>query len=703
MPAITITDLNNAKTDVDHIAALATSTLATATDRFGVVKPTLKGAIDTIKAFNSRGAWVTGTAYVVKDLALVAGTWYAAVTAHTASAAFATDAANWRVHQGVVAADLADTADPLKGIAQLGRSIQFVASMAAIRLLSKTTPSKHVFGTGHATAGDGGGGIYYLDATDTTTADDNGSVVVGVDGGRWKLLNRSVLSLKQFGGDGSGVADSATAFEKAAAVVGSEIKLEKGSIFKIATPKTIATNLRVTGDGTLLFTTANQTGLLCQGTVYTEDVILDGNNSTNFLINCTGSRLVMKGGAVKKVFLPAPTDNVTGIQTNNTDYVRIENVDFSEICGPANATIGDTIGAVAAIQIIGSCADGLVEGCGFTDVNNRATAGGVRQFEDADAIRCFSVGGDQNVTVKTNRFGNIGKRAAKFSGTVGSRYKFDDNDITSPYLLTVDDAVTLDNGMFSIVSCYSGYFSANKNRMIGGVVSAFFEGGTTLLRSVQLNNNVHIPEYHKRATTSATTFARIATGVHVDLVLGVSENLIKNVYYAVSSFALTNIINGNPLLETAGVTIYNQAGGVLILNDNLIKQSANGNATTEVAYAVLLSNALLTLMSSGNTIVGKYDGFNIFTQSAAYRAVITDNIFSGIVRTDIGGAGLNPLYVTANNQSDNAALKLVYEQVATQTTVGAAGGGTALPATPLGYKREFVNGVEVASPYYARV
>lgn len=107
MPAITITDLNNAKTDVDHIAAVATSTLLTATDRLGTVKPTLKAAIDTIRAFNSRGAWVTATLYLVKDLVLVSGTWYVAVTQHTASAAFATDAANWRVHQGMTAADLA--------------------------------------------------------------------------------------------------------------------------------------------------------------------------------------------------------------------------------------------------------------------------------------------------------------------------------------------------------------------------------------------------------------------------------------------------------------------------------------------------------------------------------------------------------------------------------------------------------------------
>ncbi|MEC5213329.1 hypothetical protein RCH06_001875 [Polaromonas sp. CG_9.5] len=48
MPAINITDLNNAKLDVDHIAAIATSLGPTATDRLGHIKQTMQGATDAI-------------------------------------------------------------------------------------------------------------------------------------------------------------------------------------------------------------------------------------------------------------------------------------------------------------------------------------------------------------------------------------------------------------------------------------------------------------------------------------------------------------------------------------------------------------------------------------------------------------------------------------------------------------------------------
>jgi len=83
------------------------STAQTFTDRLGVVKPTVLGAIETMKAFSSRGAWVAATAYAVKDLVSSSGTWYVCVVAHTSSASLATDlATKWRVYQGVLSGDL---------------------------------------------------------------------------------------------------------------------------------------------------------------------------------------------------------------------------------------------------------------------------------------------------------------------------------------------------------------------------------------------------------------------------------------------------------------------------------------------------------------------------------------------------------------------------------------------------------------------
>lgn len=107
MPTISVTDLNNAKLDVDHIAELATSASPTATDRLGNTKMTLAGAISSVATINNRGAWVAATTYAIKDVVLSSGTWYICIVAHTSSALFSTDlAANWRVYQGVTSAEL---------------------------------------------------------------------------------------------------------------------------------------------------------------------------------------------------------------------------------------------------------------------------------------------------------------------------------------------------------------------------------------------------------------------------------------------------------------------------------------------------------------------------------------------------------------------------------------------------------------------
>ncbi len=211
MTAITTLDLNNAKLDVDHIAAIATSTNLTATDRLGNTKNTMTGAVFTIQAFNNRGAWVTATAYAVKDLVSNAGTWYVCVVAHTSSAAFATDTATkWRVYQGVTTGDLSVSggaaligfdATTVSGYFKNSVS-RVVTSIAGLKALDKT---KYTMATvlGYYAAGDGGGGEYWYDSTDTTSTDNLGTIIVASDSGRWKLAQHDSITIRQFGAKGN--------------------------------------------------------------------------------------------------------------------------------------------------------------------------------------------------------------------------------------------------------------------------------------------------------------------------------------------------------------------------------------------------------------------------------------------------------------------------------------------------------------------
>jgi hypothetical protein len=58
------------------------------------------------------------------------------------------------------------------------------------------------FVLGYYAAGDSGGGAYRYDASDTTSLDNGGTIIVAADGGRWKLVVLESVTIAQFGAVG---------------------------------------------------------------------------------------------------------------------------------------------------------------------------------------------------------------------------------------------------------------------------------------------------------------------------------------------------------------------------------------------------------------------------------------------------------------------------------------------------------------------
>lgn len=96
--------------------------------------------------------------------------------------------------------NISDSTNLLLGAAIIGRGLQVVDSVASLRLLKKSTPSKQAFATAHTASHQGfGGGVYRLDVSDTTSADNDATIIVSGDGGRWKLIHSERLTVEQFG------------------------------------------------------------------------------------------------------------------------------------------------------------------------------------------------------------------------------------------------------------------------------------------------------------------------------------------------------------------------------------------------------------------------------------------------------------------------------------------------------------------------
>lgn len=92
------------------------------------------------------------------------------------------------------------TADYWFGPSDIRRPSMTADSVADLRSKFAGAPDKALVETlGYYTPGDGGSGRYRKDASDTTSLDNGGTIIVANDGARWKLVHSGVVSAMQFG------------------------------------------------------------------------------------------------------------------------------------------------------------------------------------------------------------------------------------------------------------------------------------------------------------------------------------------------------------------------------------------------------------------------------------------------------------------------------------------------------------------------
>lgn len=93
----------------------------------------------------------------------------------------------------------------------LRRNFQSIAALRSVNVAAYV--SARVLG--YYNASSGGGGDYDIDSTDTTSADNGGTIIVDALNRRWKLNQASPVTVRQFGAKGDGVTDDTDALQRA--------------------------------------------------------------------------------------------------------------------------------------------------------------------------------------------------------------------------------------------------------------------------------------------------------------------------------------------------------------------------------------------------------------------------------------------------------------------------------------------------------
>lgn len=121
-----------------------------------------------------------------------------------------------------------------------------------------------VYVNGYHTSGDGGGGMYQLDASDSTSADNGGNVIIDGRGARWKLAPAFPTTVRTFGAKGNGQADDSDAFRRALLSLRALVIPE--GIYRISGGLVISQNgMKIRGAGTtatkILIDSSNLSGI----------------------------------------------------------------------------------------------------------------------------------------------------------------------------------------------------------------------------------------------------------------------------------------------------------------------------------------------------------------------------------------------------------------------------------------------------------
>lgn len=264
---------------------------------------------------------------------------------------------------------------------------------------------------GYYGATDGGDNFYYCDLSDTTSADNGGSIIVAADGGRWKMLNTTVMNFRQWGAKGNGTTDDWFSIQNALNSMGTGIKWSNSS-----GTYPLSQTVFVVKDNTTIEGMGIGTRFLC--TFAAGDVFSVGNGTSqilntvfdNFSIDSNIAKTsgwAINGNQVARIrynnIFASPPEFVTstpnllhGFNFNRFDYATIDDCQIIVKGTAVNANGNNDQSFGAGLYISGGTKISCNNVAGSIGVRLSGAAGGV-VFADCDIINC-----ENNVQIDTS-------------------------------------------------------------------------------------------------------------------------------------------------------------------------------------------------------------------------------------------------------------------------------------------------------------
>ena len=439
-------------------------------------------------------------------------------------------------------------------------------------------------------------------------------------------------------------------------------------------------NFSVTGEATASAVSYNGTGAVALNVTLDHNALddqylrLDGTTQPAGAINFNSQNITNGGTFTASSFVGALTGNVQGDVT------------------------GDVTGNVS----------GTAGGVDFSNVSNKPTTVAGYGITDALALSSLSVGADASASGSGGIAFNDSNGVFTYTPPDLSSYLTAETDTLD--LVTDRGATTTNNiTVGSVTTTGTNTLVGTEIKIVGNKIETVNSNANINLEPagtgvVEITSGVTVPDTKTVVFGSGNSIASNGAGV---LETSTTTNRIK-----ADTFEVKNSANDETLLTAANagpVTLYydnssklntsstgvNISGSLDVQNDveatgNLGSSNlTSGRVTFATTGGVLTDNAKLTFDGATLDVNGTVDATVFLTEGLR------------ISQNDISSTRSNePLTIAANGTGVVQIDTPQFIGATLQTTVGADGGGSGLPATPVTYLRISINGTEYKIPLY---